>query len=150
MPLVFYQGAYPTVPLTDLEAGPWIVNTTLHVEAGPLGVPAGGGAISINTTWGGTATLPLPALAPGDAAALTLSIAVPVGAIRLWWPNGVSAPHGALQPLYTLTAAITLGGRVVVSDSRRVGFRCIAIVTDDDSDPAHLANMTGSGNFTMR
>jgi len=37
-----------------------------------------------------------------------------------------------------------------VSESRRVGFRALYLVTADDSNPASLLDSEGSGNFTMR
>ena len=49
-------------------------------------------------------------------------------------------PRGAAQPLYVVSAAITLPGDAApaINDSRRVGFRVVALVTDDDADPAAL------------
>ena len=41
-----------------------------------------------------------------------------------------------------------IGG--VLTTSRRIGFRFVALVTADDSDPAKLAGKDGSGDFTMR
>ena len=41
-------------------------------------------------------------------------------------------------------------GAMPLSDTRTIGFRTIALVTDDDSDPARLANLTGSGSLTTR
>jgi beta-mannosidase len=44
---------------------------------------------------------------------------------ELWWPAG----HGA-QPLYPVKATLTAGGRVVGSDTRKVGFRHVRINQD--------------------
>jgi beta-mannosidase len=41
---------------------------------------------------------------------------------ELWWPVG----HGA-QPLYTVCATLEVGGQVVGSDTRRVGFRHVRV-----------------------
>jgi beta-mannosidase len=41
---------------------------------------------------------------------------------RLWWPVG----HGD-QPLYTVSATLTLGGQIVAQESRRVGFRKVVV-----------------------
>ncbi len=93
-----------------------------------------------------------------------------VGAVELWWPNAAAdASLGShardlaafrpipSQPLYPLTLTITLPPShfsplqsPVISDSRNIGFRAFALVTDDDSDPQRLRNMSGSGNITMR
>jgi len=144
---------YPAAPLTDATAGPWTVRVTAHVAAGPGGVPAGG-VVSVAGAWapGAPASAPLGALAPNATASVAVDLAVPAGAVRLWWPNGVSAPRGAAQPLYAVSAAITLPGDAApaIQDSRRVGFRVVAVVTDDDSDPAALRNLTGSGGLTTR
>jgi hypothetical protein len=93
-----------------------------------------------------------------------------VGAVELWWPNAAAdASLGShaqdlpalrpipSQPLYPLTLTITLPPShfsplqsPAISDSRNIGFRAFALVTDDDSDPQRLRNMSGSGNVTMR
>ena len=65
--------------------------------------------------------------------------------MRLWWPNGVAAAPGSKQPLYT----VSLEGPGF-TDTRRIGFRAIAVVTDDDADPQRLAGLGGSGNLTLR
>ncbi|MBN2452479.1 MAG: hypothetical protein JXR77_18985, partial [Lentisphaeria bacterium] len=44
---------------------------------------------------------------------------------ELWWPRG----HGA-QPLYTVQAALRLGGTVVYEGERRVGFRHVRLNQD--------------------
>jgi hypothetical protein len=145
---------YPTAPLTDATAGPWTVRVTAHVVAGPGGVPAGG-LLSVSGDWapaGAPATAPLGALAPNASASVSVDVAVAAGAVRLWWPNGVAAPRGTVQPLYGVRASITLAGAPApaVEDVRRIGFRVVALVTDDDSDPAQLRNATGSGALTTR
>jgi hypothetical protein len=66
------------------------------------------------------------------------------------------------QPLYNLTTTFTPsgvsggfgggggGGGSIVSATRAIGFRSFVLVTGDDSDPAALAGVDGSGNLTMR
>ena len=57
-----------------------------------------------------------------------------------------------MQPLYTVTATFTSAGAETPAfvDTRRVGFRTLALVTDDDADPQRLENATGSGSLTTR
>lgn len=63
------------------------------------------------------------------------------------WPNGAGKQH-----LYSVTADVLAGGTAVVSTTtRQIGFRAIAFVTEDDSDPAKVAAKgEGTGAFTMR
>ena len=145
---VFYEGEYPAAPLTDATAGAWTVRVTAHVAAGAKHVAAGTvfeasirGLPAVQNT---TSTLNT-ALVPGEEANVTMTLAVPAGAVRLWWPNGVFASRGVKQPLYTV--ALRSPG---FADTRRIGFRTIALVTDDTSRPAALANLSGSGNLTLR
>ena len=161
MAQVFYGAAalpgnstpYPLAPLTDATAGPWTVRVVVQVVAGPDGVAAGG-VVSAEGDWprGSGSSAPLGALAPGAGASVVVELAVPAGAVRLWWPNGAFAPRGAQQPLYTVRAAVTLpgGAAPALADARRVGFRVLALVTDDDADPERLRNATGSGALTTR
>ena len=143
---VFYEGEYPTAPLTDATAGAWTVRVTAHVAAGTNRVAAGTmfeasiqGLSTVQNATLGTA------LQPGEEANVTVTLAVPAGTVRLWWPNGVFAPPGTKQPLYT----VNLRGPGF-ADTRRIGFRAIALVTDDDSRPRALAGRSGSGNLTLR
>ena len=69
---------------------------------------------------------------------------------ELWWPVG----HGG-QPLYTLKARLTIDGKVVAADSRRVGFRHVRV--NQDKHPAsgtwfvlevnHKSIFAKGGNF---
>ena len=89
-----------------------------------------------------------------------------VGAVKLWWPNGAAESSGPFptsslpqsQPLYLLSFSITppppsastTTQTLSISDSRTIGFRAFALVTDDDTNPLRLQNVSGSGNLTMR
>ena len=134
---VFYEGEYPTAPLTDATAGAWTVRVTAHVAAGANGAVAGtvfeASIQGLPAVRNATGTLSA-ALLPGEEANVTMTVAVPAGVVQLWWPNGVSAPPGTKQPLYT----VGLRGPGF-ADTRRIGFRTVALVTDDESDPAALA-----------
>lgn len=148
-PLVYYAGDYPTAPLSDTTAAGWVVNVTAYFSGG---VGASGRLTAAGDWTGATPESAAVVVPAAGAAAISLSLRVAPGAARLWWPNGVAAPRGAQQPLYQVNVSFTRDGAssVVISDSRRVGFRTFAIVTDDDSNPSRLANMSGSGNLTVR
>ena len=80
---------------------------------------------------------------------VTLSVDAAAESVRLWWPAGL----GRSQPLYKVGVAFApkaAGG--VVRASRRIGFRHLALVTVNDSDPreaARAAAAEGSGRHTM-
>jgi len=145
--------SYPIVPLTDETAGPWIVRVTANVVAGPHGL-ANGGYFLVSGEWGNNtpSIIPIGAISSNSSAILTIDIFVPAGSVHLWWPNGLHGANGAKQPLYQVNASIVLPGASIPSiiDFRKIGFRVIAIVTDDDSNPSLLQNKTGSGNLTTR
>ena len=128
------------------------VQVTVHVTVGLQGFQ--GGIFAVTNSWDGTTVsgkLPGP-LSPMTTSNITLSIPVGVGAVRLWWPNGVVYAAGAIQTLYKLTITYTPDGIAspTILDSRRIGFRTVALVTDDDTNPSRLAPLVGSGTLTTR
>jgi beta-mannosidase len=160
VPHVFYNGPYPKEPLTDATASGWTVNVTAHVVAGPKGAPAGSGAFTVAIAGldvpATTVSLPT-ALAPNAESKVTLSLNVAAGSVRLWWPNGAHASRGAEQPLYTISLSyrakklgVGLADEPVFVASKKIGFRTLAVVTDDDTNPARLATLSGSGTLTLR
>ena len=76
--------------------------------------------------------------------------------VRLWWPNGVAAARASKQPLYTISLSYhtknTTEGKdkAVFVTSKKIGFRTLAAVTDDDSKPSRIANLSGSGSLVLR
>ena len=144
VPHVFYLGDYPAAPLLDgpgKHAG-FELRATVHLWA-PR--PCSG-TVAVAGEWGSPA-LPAAAeqaveLKAGDNK-VTLRITASAGAIKLWWPNGMGE-----QPLYSVNASFdsTVPGDSTmtrVTASRRVGFRFVALVTGDDSDPAYVARSKG-------
>ena len=149
-PLIYYTGDYPTSPLNDSTAAGWVVNVTAYFSGGGVGAS---GLVTAVGGWQGAKPVSITVVVPAAGeAAVSLSLEVSPGSVKLWWPNGVAAPRGALQPLYQVNLSFTREGAMApaLNDTRRVGFRTFAIITDDDSSPSRLANMTGSGNLTMR
>ena len=138
---IFYAGKYPTAPLTDAsEAGPWRVVARVHL----LAPAASSGTVQVSGAWGGaSASVPAALVAGNNTVELTLS--VPVGGVRLWWPNELGE-----QVRYNLTATWTPAAGPPLATSRAIGFRFFALVTGNDTDPSTLAGVDGSDDFTMR
>ena len=144
--LTFFLGPYPTAPLTDATAGPWRVDVSLYLVAGPSGAQAS--TLDLAGSWAPPgAGVPVGKFAPNEARTVNASLLVPVGAVKLWWPNGAALPVASPQALYSVTVALAPFN---ISATRTVGFRSLALVTDDDSSPSVLTNLSGSGNFTLR
>lgn len=142
-PRVTYNGPYPGSLLTDDTAGGWTVAALVHLVA-----PSGGkGTVTVSGSWGTTAHKQVE-LQPGDNV-VQLTIPVGPGQVSLWWPNGLGE-----QTLYDLTAYADINPKADDSSirniTRRVGFRFVALVTGDDSEPTKLQGKDGSGEFTMR
>lgn len=138
----YYKGSYPTAPLTDAANGPWIVNVTVHFDA----VVAASGNLVVVGAWAPSSPVTLPVSLPVGASQAT--VLLPASDVALWWPNGVGA-----QNLYGLNITFTpagAGAGKALADTRRIGFRVFTLVTADDTNPASIEGLDGSGNLTMR
>jgi beta-galactosidase/beta-glucuronidase len=54
--------------------------------------------------------------------------------IKLWWPANTGRDH----PLYNISIVFSETGGSEVSASRAIGFRHVALVTGNDTDPAYI------------
>lgn len=142
-PLVSYTGAYPTSPLTDATAAPFRVQVTAHFWA----LSAGAATLTVTTAWGATATARVAFAAGANAVNASVLAAPAAGDVSLWWPGSLGA-----HPVYSVTAALLADGSAAppLAASRTVGFRALYLVTANDTDPASLAGVDGSGADTMR
>ena len=89
-------------------------------------------------------------LKPGEPQQFELELEADAHAIKLWWPNGVGA-----QPLYAVNVTFTptsrsrwtstgqSSGGALVSTTRRIGFRYVALVTGDDTNASYVSASIG-------
>ena len=133
VPHIFYLGDYPTQPLEESTKGDFEVRVRVHLWAPSAGVAE----ITVSGEWGESHTqhVQLPA---GDSNT-TVVLQASKKDVKLWWPAGAGA-----QPLYgvTVTAAGGSGGPVA-STIRKVGFRHVALVTGNDTDPEFVQRAAG-------
>ena len=98
-PRIYYNGSFPVAPLDDSSAGGWTVEVRVHlVSAG-----AASGTVEVSGQWGDSASTPA-SLVAGDNI-VTVSLTVPAGKVKMWWPNGMGVDH--LPNLYNLSATWT-------------------------------------------
>jgi hypothetical protein len=152
----FYSGDYPTAPLTDATHAGFELRLTVQLRAATR-LLAGSTMLSASASFG-NASQTLSAV-PAGVSDMTLTLVVPAGGARLWWPAGLGA-----QALYNVTIELTSATDTVntgdtaavvpagVRTTRQVGFRSIALVTSNDTNPtvrAASATHDGSGGATM-
>lgn len=134
---------YPTAPLTDEDNGPWAVRVTAHFLA-PAEVSGTLTAVGDWTGLNASAAEHITLSAGNSSASLWLY----AQDVSLWWPAGCGD-----QGLYNVTLTFTPDGSAngpTLSSVRRIGFRSFYLVTGNDTDPASLAGVDGSGDFTVR
>jgi beta-mannosidase len=141
VPQVYYDGAFPTSPLTDATHGGFTVKVRVHLWA-PAAVS---GSVAVAGAWPGAAAAQAVSLPAGDSN-VTLTLAAPPGSVSLWWPVGLGA-----QALYAVNASFVPSGAAPApappATERRIGFKFVAYVTGNDTNPEWLAaNTGGDGN----
>lgn len=140
-PRVFYNGEYPTEPLTDDSHGDFSVDVVVHMTS----PAATSGTLTATGAWvGGSASVPVTL--PAGASNVTVTLPAANNAVKLWWP----AQTPGAQNLYNITVEFTEAGGIPKVAMRRVGFRILTLVTGNDTDPSTLAGKDGQDGFTMR
>jgi len=142
VPQIFYRGDYPTARLEEGGHAGFRVAVVVHFEAAtPLR-----GTLRLATEWGPPCALPLSL--PAGASNATIEAAARASEVRLWWPNGLGG-----QPLYRVSVTFRPDdGGSPVTVNRTVGFRYVALVTGNDTDPSFVARASGregSGSHGM-
>ena len=135
---ILYKGRYPAAPLTDATKGNFEVRVRIHV----LSHTAWSGGVQVNGSWSNDAmAMSHQASVPAGESNFTVVLAAASTDVLLWWPAGLGE-----RPLYNISARLVSsdGASVTESAVRRVGFRTLAIVTGNDTDPAWVAANTGA------
>ena len=142
-PLIYYNGAYPTAPLTDAGAGPWTVSVRTYISTASSSGTSG--SLTLTGGWapGSPITVPVTIPAGPNATTVIANITVPVGAVSLWWPNGMGK-----QTLYPLNVTFTPSAGTAVTTSRRVGFRSFVLVTGEQTTSLSYTRVFNVSVFT--
>ena len=140
-PRVFYNGTYPTEPLSDADHGDFQVNVDVHFIA----PAATTGTLAVSGAWPG-ASASVPVSLPAGASTTVVKLLAKDNAVALWWP----AQTPGAQTRYAVNVTFTPAGGAAITDSRLIGFRTLALVTGNDTDPSTLIGRDGQDQFTMR
>ena len=153
-PQVFYHGPYPTTRLSENGSAGDTYNWTVLVRVEVWSaMPVTNATLQVEGSWDDGVTRQLTNLAIPAAQSIMLNLTLPASRPKLWWPLGLGEQH-----LYSVTARIftQLPSRSPLSSetSRSLGFRSVALVTVNDTDPEVVAsaeknNLQGTGNFSM-
>eukprot|EP01064_Diplonema_japonicum_P006410 TRINITY_DN1425_c2_g4_i1.p1 TRINITY_DN1425_c2_g4~~TRINITY_DN1425_c2_g4_i1.p1 ORF type:complete len:908 (+),score=174.77 TRINITY_DN1425_c2_g4_i1:40-2763(+) len=125
-PHTFYNGVYPVGPLTDSSHGGFTVSVRVHtlsMSRFPKATLSVSGWGKFNST-----TIVLPK----SNTTHTINLTAPAGSVNLWWPNGMGA-----RPMYNVTVVLEVPGQTMTA-TRQIGFRTIALVTGNDTNPAYV------------
>ena len=142
-PRVYYNGSYPTSPLSDAQHGDFQVNVDVHFIA----PAATTGTLAVVGAWaGGSATLPVSL--PAGASSTTVRLPANNNAVSLWWP--AQTPGAQTRYAVNVTFTPAAGAGPPLTDSRLIGFRVFTLVTGNDTDPSTLIGRDGQDHFTMR
>ena len=151
VPRTYYTGAYAVTPLVPHQHAGFNVTVDVHVWS------ARGSArtqVEVAGSWAtGARAATTVALAGGDQM-VTLELTASAADIELWWPINCGT-----QTLYNITATVGPATTLVTTAtagaaraSRLVGFRTVALVTGNDTDPVWVkqaAGSEGSGSHGM-
>jgi len=151
VPHTFYQGPHPTSILSDGDHAGFEVRTLVELIC-----PNGGcsGSVTVLGDWPGAVeeSAHVADLPAGTSNVTVVLAAKQTRSARLWHPHG----HGA-QHRYTIKAKFTPSGVDATASTpavatRKMGFRHVALITVNDTDPsaaAAAANADGTGQLTM-
>lgn len=143
-PHVFYNGSYPTKPLTKGNHGDFEVQTRVFTWA-PAPVK---GVITVTGHWAsGDVKATLDVDLPAGDSVNVVKLKATASDIDLWWPVGLGD-----QPLYNVSVSFASSSAQNADNTatRRIGFRYFALVTGNDTDPAYVnASRNADGTDSM-
>ena len=150
VPQIFYTGEYPTAPLQPQQHSDFKVDVIVKFY-----VPqASEGLLSVKGEWGASVEKKI-SLAAGSGVSETVTLTAAAENISLWWPVGLGK-----QPLYTISvsyspSSLSHDDATPVATVRQVGFRYVALVTGNDTDPEYVkkaatSQTTGSMGMFFR
>ena len=135
MPHTFYAGGHPTALLADGAHAGFDVRTRVLLWA-PAPV-AGVLRVELQGVAGASVSSHVSLPAGQSNVTLTLPASATRG-VSLWQPHG----HGA-QPRYNISASFQPATGAAAATWRLLGFRHVALVTVNDTDPATAAAAAG-------
>lgn len=126
VPHTFYKGPHAVTPLEEGKHAGFDVSVRVHLRS----QADTQGQLCVGASWLDAKhceTVDVPA---GTSNHTLQSVVADAEAIKLWWPAGIGS-----QPLYDVNVDFTPSEASSVSAKRRIGFRHIAVVTSNDTDP---------------
>eukprot|EP00040_Diaphanoeca_grandis_P034655 m.215991 g.215991 ORF g.215991 m.215991 type:complete len:1074 (-) comp33200_c0_seq2:397-3618(-) len=135
----FYTGDYPTTPLIDHHHDDFDVQVRVHVWAPAASV----GELTVAGAWSASSSKSQTIQLKAGSNNITLNLVASASDIQLWWPagSGKLGPFGASPMLYNVSVSLsqTVEHKTVspapLVTQRRIGFRTVALVTGNDTDP---------------
>ena len=167
VPHTYYAGGHPTTMLTDASHAGFNMTVRAELYAAPSSVGTTG-VVTIVGDWPNAAVTPATQQISLVHGINNVTVHIPASETRgakLWHPRG----HGG-QPRYNITATFTPTATAAAADAdadadatrsssssssssttvRRFGFRDVALVTVNDTDPSVVAaGGKGTGRLTM-
>ena len=141
VPEIYYRGNYPTEGLVDGQHAGFDVQVRAHLWA-PSAVR---GYIEVLGSWGALNRSNVIEF-EGDFDTI-VSISADATDVKLWWPAevGMGETIVSKRAQYIVNATfVSINPSVrVVTTSRQIGFRHVALVTGNDTDPAYVHNSIG-------
>jgi len=147
-PHVFYRGPHVVEPLVDGHHDGFDVVVTAFLRGGSDGAT---GQLLVKGEWAGASASHDVSLAPNEERAVEVKLSANASDIDLWWPIGV----GSQRRMYEVTAEFSPSGSSATSSitaARTIGFRVVALVTGNDTDPAFVKkaqNLEGSADHGL-
>merc|ERR1712232_82372 len=103
------------------------------------------GTVTIKGSWGASANQEVDV--PAGNSSVTIVLDAAAKDIKLWWPAGFGA-----QNMFDVSASFDAANKFHIETSRKIGFKYVALVTGNDTDPTYVAKglkEEGTDDFGM-